>query len=71
MDWCVKLTRSPAAMTEADLTSLRDLGWTDAQLSAAAFVCSYFNFINRIADGLGVDLEPWMYDHPPLPPCPW
>jgi hypothetical protein len=25
---------------------------------------SYFNYINRVADGLGVDLEEWMPPHP-------
>lgn len=71
LDWCVRLTRAPASLTEADVQDLRDLGWSDAEISAAGFVCSYFNFINRIADGLGVDLETWMKDRPPLGPCPW
>lgn len=46
-------------------------GWSDPEISAAGFVCSYFNFINRVADGLGVDLEQWMVDHPPIGLCPW
>jgi len=71
LDWCVQLTRAPATLTEAHVSGLRDQGWSDAEVSAAAFVCSYFNFINRVADGLGVDLEDWMQDHPPLGPCPW
>jgi alkylhydroperoxidase family enzyme len=71
LDWCVQLTRSPASLTEADVTSLRGHGWTDEEISAAGFVCSYFNFINRVADGFGVDLEPWMHEAPPLGQCPW
>jgi alkylhydroperoxidase family enzyme len=71
LDWCVKLTRDPAGCTEADVHALRDHGWSDEEISAAGFVCSYFNFINRVADGLGVDLEDWMLERAPLGPCPW
>ena len=51
-------------MRQANLDALRELGWTDPEISAAAFVCSYFNFINRVADGLGVDPEDWMTPGP-------
>lgn len=55
-----KLTRTPGAMREADVGALRDAGLTDEQVLNVASACSYFNFINRMADGLGVDLEPEM-----------
>jgi len=71
LDWCVKMTRAPATVGEADVQELREQGWTDAEISATAFVCSYFNFINRVADSLGVDLETWMQSRAPLGPCPW
>lgn len=71
IDWCVQLTVHPASMTETDAIALRDHGWTDPEISAACFVASYFNFINRVADGLGVDLDPAMADRAPLGPCPW
>jgi len=71
IDWCVKLTRAPATCGQADVLALRETGWTDPEISAAAMVCSYFNFINRVADGLGVDHEDWMDDRPALGPCPW
>ena len=71
MDWCVKLTRTPGEMRPEDLDALRKLGWTDSELSAACFVASYFNFINRVAEGLGVDEEEWMKDLPPLGVCAW
>ena len=71
LDWCVKLTRAPATCTEEDICALRAADFTDAQISAAAMVCSYFNFINRVADGLGVDHEDWMDERAPLGPCPW
>ena len=47
-------------MTEDDARRLRDHGFGDEAISIAAQVVSYFNYINRIADGLGVDPEDFM-----------
>jgi hypothetical protein len=47
-------------MNEADVDRLREQGLSDAQITVATEVVSYFNYINRIADGLGVDDEDWM-----------
>ena len=71
LDWCVQLTRAPASLGEDDLSRLREHDWSDEEISAAGFLCSYFNFINRVAEGLGVDLEDWMVDLPALGPCTW
>jgi uncharacterized peroxidase-related enzyme len=60
LDYAVKLTRSPWAMEQADLATLRTHGFTDDQLVDAAHCIGYFNFINRVLDGLGVDPEPSM-----------
>lgn len=54
-------------MGEPDLQRLREHDFTDEQIHIAAQVVSYFNYINRIADGLGVDLEDWMT----LDPAEW
>ncbi len=59
-EYAVKLTLTPGDMGEADIDALRRLGFTDAQVSVATQVIGYFNYINRVADGLGVDDEPWM-----------
>ncbi|MCH8924042.1 MAG: hypothetical protein IIA67_12940 [Planctomycetes bacterium] len=56
-DWAVKLTLTPGEMGEADVAGLRAHGFSDEQIVIAAQVVSYFNYINRIADGLGVDDE--------------
>lgn len=56
-DYAVKLTLTPGKMTEGDLQILKDSGFDDEQLTVAAQVIGYFNYINRIADGLGVDPE--------------
>ena len=58
--WAEKLTQSPDKMTQTDVEHLRQKGFSQSAISDAAQVISYFNYINRIADGLGVDLEPEM-----------
>ncbi len=56
-DHAVKLTRAPSSITKADLDHLRSTGLSDRAIGDATQVISFFNYINRIADGLGVDLE--------------
>ncbi len=61
--YAVTLTRTPAEVTEADLAPLRHAGFDDRAIVDANQVASYFNYVNRIADGLGVELEPiWPAD---------
>lgn len=60
LDFAVKLTKSPSGMRRVDLDALRGHGFTDEQLVDAVHCISYFNFINRVLDGLGVDPEPSM-----------
>lgn len=57
-DHAVKLTRAPSELTQADIAGLREAGFDDRAIHDATQVISYFNYINRIADGLGVDPEP-------------
>lgn len=57
LDYALKLTREPASMTEADVQGLRDQSWSDSAILDMAQVTAYFNFVNRMADGLGVTLE--------------
>ncbi len=49
-----KLTNAPAAMTESDLDELRAEGLGDKDILDLTLIVSYFNFVNRIALGLGV-----------------
>ena len=56
------LTRAPARMGRADLEALRAQGLSDRDILDAVQVISYFNYINRVADALGVDPEPEMRD---------
>ena len=57
LDYAEKLTRTPAAMREADVVALRELGWSDSAILDMAQVTAYFGWVNRLADGLGVQLE--------------
>jgi len=50
-----KLTTAPGAMTESDLGELRAVGLNDKDILDLTLVVGYFNFVNRIAVGLGVD----------------
>lgn len=50
-----KLTTAPNAMTESDLGELRAEGLSDKDILDLTLIVGYFNFVNRIAVGLGVD----------------
>lgn len=45
-------------MRAEDVEALREAGWSDRAVLDAAQVIAYFNYVNRLADGLGVDPEP-------------
>jgi uncharacterized peroxidase-related enzyme len=53
-----QLSREPAAMREADLAPLRAAGLDDRGIHDAVQVIAYFNYINRVADALHVEVEP-------------
>lgn len=60
LEYAEKLTKTPGACGPGDVEELRSAGWSDRAVHDAAQVCSYFNYINRIADGLGVEPEDWI-----------
>jgi len=51
------LTRAPSKMTQDDVDALRAAGFSDAAVLDICMVTGYFAFVNRLADGLGVELE--------------
>ena len=55
-----KATRTPAACGADDVNALRAVGLDDTAIHDATQAIAYFNYINRVADCLGVDLEPEM-----------
>jgi uncharacterized peroxidase-related enzyme len=57
-DFAVKLTRAPAAVGREDVDQLRAAGWNDVAIHDAIQVIAYFNYINRIAEAVGIGPEP-------------
>jgi alkylhydroperoxidase family enzyme len=55
-----KLTRRPGEMTESDVVALRDVGFTERDILDICTVAAYYAYVNRIADGLGVQMETWL-----------
>lgn len=55
-----KLTLEPSRMSEGDVGRLREEGFDDEEIHRAIQVAAYFNYINRVADAVHVDLEPGM-----------
>jgi len=51
------LTQKPWAVDASLVEALRNAGCDDRTIHDACAIVSYFAFVNRIADGLGVDLE--------------
>ncbi|MBL8678901.1 MAG: hypothetical protein JNK05_07030 [Myxococcales bacterium] len=54
LEYAEKLTLAPRAMRRADLDALRREGLDDRAILQVNLITSYFNYINRVADGLGV-----------------
>ena len=57
LGYAVKLTRSPGDMVKKDVEALRAAGFDDRAIHDICAITAYFAFVNRIADGLGVELE--------------
>ena len=57
LDYVVKLTLTPGDICEADVRSLRAAGFDDRGIHDICAITAYFAFVNRIADGLGVEIE--------------
>lgn len=57
LDYAAKLTRNPAAMGREDVEQLRSVGFDDQAVLQINLIASYFNYVNRVADGLGVGRE--------------
>lgn len=55
--YAAKLTLAPKDITKEDIADMKDAGLTDEEILRANLIASYFNFSNRIALGLGVEVE--------------
>jgi uncharacterized peroxidase-related enzyme len=69
LDYAVKLTATPSQMAQSDVVRLRDAELSDAEILDACQVTAYYNYVNRMADGLGVELED-DGSEPGAPPAP-
>ncbi len=57
LHYAEKLTESPEKTTEKEIKALRNHGFSDEEILTVNLVVSYFNFVNRIALGLGVEAD--------------
>ena len=57
LGYAVKLSLEPRNMGEADVQELRDAGFSNPGILDIAHVTGYYAYVNRLADGLGVELE--------------
>ena len=57
LDYALTLTHTPAKIRGADVDRLREAGFDDRAVHDICAITAYFAFVNRIADGLGVELE--------------
>jgi len=55
-----RLTRNPGTMEPGDVETLRAAGFIDRDVLDIVEVIAYYAYANRIADGLGVTIEPWI-----------
>jgi uncharacterized peroxidase-related enzyme len=61
-EYVEKLTLKPWEMVEADVLALRQAGFSDSAILDINQVTGYYAFVNRLADGLGVELEDFWND---------
>jgi uncharacterized peroxidase-related enzyme len=57
LDYVVKLTKDPTKVWKDDIEGLRTAGFDDRGILQITLIASWFNYINRVADALGVGRE--------------
>ena len=57
VEYVEKLTKEPSEMTENDIQNLRKAGLSDDHILSVVMITAMFAFMNRLADGLGVEIE--------------
>ena len=58
----MKLTREPWNCAKEDIERLRSLGLTDEDILDAVSVIGLFNHVDRVADALGISVNPGYYE---------
>jgi alkylhydroperoxidase family enzyme len=59
VDFALRLTESPGASAREDVERLRRAGFGDGAILDIVQVTAYYNYVNRVASGLGIELEPY------------
>ena len=63
MTYAKKLTIDPNGVEKSDIDALRETGFKDVDILDIAQITAYYNFVTRMANGLGVEIEPrWNSD---------
>ncbi len=58
LDYVIKLTKDATKCSPRDIEGLRHAGFDDRGILQITLIASWFNYINRVADALGVGREP-------------
>ncbi len=58
LDFAVRLTKEPWSMKREHVKGLKGLGLSDEQVLSVVLISCQYAFLTRLADGLGVELEP-------------
>jgi uncharacterized peroxidase-related enzyme len=60
LDYVVKLTRDATKCSPKDHEALRAVGFDDKGILQITLIASWFNYINRVADALGVGRDEFL-----------
>jgi uncharacterized peroxidase-related enzyme len=58
LQYARKLTQHPSSLTQADADAIFAAGWDQTALYHTVAVTALFNFMNRLVEGLGIELDP-------------
>ena len=58
LDYAVALAKNPVSCEQKDVEHLRSLGLSDEEILSTVLITAYFNVMNRLANGLGVEVPP-------------
>ena len=58
LEFAELLTRDPASIKKEYVQGLRDVGWKDEDVIDIVHITAWSNYLDRVADGLGIELEP-------------
>ncbi len=57
LEYAEFLTLSPSSVTQEHIQALHDVGWSDEEIIDIVHITALFNYMDRVADGLGVELN--------------